>query len=91
MILFHKHTCHGSGPNVSDHFRVSLVLRYNPTGQPTGRPAFPDFVARSRRDPSSELRDPEARAQLWYDARTRLAADPEDFIIRWRGNEPVCG
>ena len=90
VILFHKHTCHGSGPNVSDHFRVSLDLRYNPTGQPTGRPAFPDFVARSRRDPSSELRDPEAWAQLWYDARTRLAASGEDFVVRWRGTEPVC-
>ena len=90
VIIFHKHTCHDSLPNVSDHVRWSLDLRYNPTGQPTGRPAFPDFVARSRRDPSSELRDPEAWARLWYDARARLAADPEDFIIRWRGTEPVC-
>ena len=90
VILLHKHTCHDSLRNVSDHCRWSLDLRYNPTGQPTGRPAFPDFVARSRRDPSSELRDPEAWAQLWYDARARLAADPEDFIIRWRGDEPVC-
>ncbi|MDE2902522.1 MAG: phytanoyl-CoA dioxygenase family protein [Chloroflexota bacterium] len=90
VIIFNKYTCHGSGPNVSDHFRVSLDLRYNPTGQPTGRPAFPDFVARSRHDPSSVLTDPAAWAQLWYDARTRLAEKGENFAFRWRGDEPVC-
>ena len=37
----HKHTIHGSLPNVSDEIRWSLDLRYNPTGQPTGRPEFP--------------------------------------------------
>ena len=90
VILLTKYTCHDSLPNVSDHCRWSLDLRYNPTGRPTGRPAFPDFVARSRRDPASEPRDPEAWAQLWFDARARLAANPDDFIIRWRGDEPAC-
>ena len=47
VILMHKHTIHGSLPNVSDEIRWSLDLRYNPTGQPTGRPEFPGFVARS--------------------------------------------
>ncbi len=92
VILMHKHTCHGSLPNVSDNLRWSLDLRYNPTGQPTGREAFPGFVARSQRDPAREIRDPEAWAQLWYDARARLAAhpDPEGHHIRWKGDEPVC-
>ncbi|MCY3957658.1 MAG: phytanoyl-CoA dioxygenase family protein [Chloroflexi bacterium] len=90
VILMTRYTCHDSLPNLSDRCRWSLDLRYNPTGQPSGRPAFPDFVARSRRDPASELRDPEAWARLWYDARARLAAHPDDFIIRWRGTEPVC-
>ncbi len=56
----HKHTIHGSPPNVSDRIRWSLDLRSNPIGQPIGRPEFPGFVARSRLDPESELRDPEA-------------------------------
>ena len=90
VILMHKHTCHGSRPNVSDQLRCSLDLRYNPTGQPTGRPQYPGFVARSRRDPGSELRDPEAWAKLWYEARARLAVDPGPPGHRWRGDEPAC-
>ena len=88
VILMHRHTCHGSLPNVSDQFRWSLDLRYNPTG----REAFPGFVARSRRDSVRELRDPAAWAQLWYDARARLATQPEvqGHHSRWRGDEPVC-
>ena len=91
VILMHKHTIHGSLPNVSEEIRWSLDLRYNPTGQPTGRPEFPGFAARSRRDPDSELRDPEAWAGLWRAARARLAADPDPRPNhRWRGTEYVC-
>ena len=91
VILMHKHTIHGSLPNVSEQIRWSLDLRYNPTGQPTGRPEFPGFVARSRRDPESELGDPEAWAGFWGDARERLAAHPAAKPAhRWRGTEPAC-
>ncbi|MDE0449250.1 MAG: phytanoyl-CoA dioxygenase family protein [Spirochaetaceae bacterium] len=91
VILMHRHTIHGSLPNVSDDIRWSLDLRYNPTGQPTGRPEFPGFIARSRRDPDSELRDPEAWAKLWSGARDRLAVHPPTKPAhRWRGTEPVC-
>ena len=91
VILMHKHTIHGSLPNVSEAIRWSLDLRYNPTGQPTGRPEFPGFVARSRRHPDSELRDPEAWAGLWKAARAQLAADPDPRPNhRWRGTEYVC-
>ena len=91
VILMHKHTIHGSPPNVSDEIRWSLDLRYNPTGQPTGRPEFPGFVARSWLDPESELRDPEAWARLWGGARDRLATHPPTKPAhRWRGTEPVC-
>ena len=87
----HKHTIHGSPPNVSDRIRWSLDLRSNPIGQPTGRPEFPGFVARSRLDPESELRDPEAWAGLWRGARDRLAAQPAAKPAhRWRGTEPGC-
>ena len=90
VILMHKHTIHGSLPNVSADIRWSLDLRYNPTGQPTGRPEFPGFVARSRRNPASELRDPEARATLWSGALDRLASHPPiNPAHRWRGTEPV--
>ena len=70
--------------------RISFDLRYNPTGQPTGRPLFPGFVARSRKDPSRELRDPEAWAQLWYDARKDLSDRDLPPFNRWRSGDPVC-
>ena len=72
VVLFEKLTWHASLPNRSDGLRWSFDLRYNPTGEPTGRPAFPGFVARSRANPDSELRDPSAWAALWDGARRRI-------------------
>ena len=51
VLLFHHLTKHASLSNVSDGIRWSFDLRYQPIGQPTGRPAFPGFVARSRTQP----------------------------------------
>ncbi|RZW02267.1 MAG: phytanoyl-CoA dioxygenase, partial [Rhodobacteraceae bacterium] len=50
-VIFHPMTPHASLPNLSDNIRWSFDLRYNVTGQPTGRAHFPEFVARSRSDP----------------------------------------
>ncbi len=72
-IFMHKQTVHGSYPNVSDDVRWSFDLRYNPTDQPTGRHGFPGFVARSRRDPASELRDPAEWQRCWLHARAHMA------------------
>ena len=48
-------------------------------------------IARSRRDPDHELRDPAAWAGLWRGARERLAAHPPAKPAhRWRGSESVC-
>merc|ERR1712096_157379 len=72
VILMHKHTIHGSLPNLSDTIRWSFDLRYNPTGQATGRQVFPGFVARSRQNPGAELRDPDQWSQLWSQAKQKL-------------------
>ena len=72
VIIFHKQNIHCSMPNRSNRLRWSLDLRYHPVGQASGRPAFPGFVARSRANPDSELRDPHAWNQLWQDARQRI-------------------
>ena len=78
VLFLHRRTCHASLPNRSDDIRWSFDLRYNPTGQPTGRGVFPGFVARSRSHPEMELRDPRAWAEIWYAARRALArqSDP---------------
>jgi ectoine hydroxylase-related dioxygenase (phytanoyl-CoA dioxygenase family) len=68
VVFMHRHTPHRSTPNLSDHVRWSLDLRYQPTGAPTGRSAHPDFIARSQKAPSSVLTDAEAWSALWQDA-----------------------
>ena len=52
---------------------------------------FPGFVARSRQEPSSAVTDWRVWADLWHEARSRLAAsgDPDRFN-RWTGQEPAC-
>ena len=90
VLFMHRLTCHSSLPNTSEQVRISFDLRYNPTGQPTGRPVFPGFVARSRKDPASELRDPEVWAQSWYDAREKLAINNMPAYNRWPTDDPAC-
>jgi ectoine hydroxylase-related dioxygenase (phytanoyl-CoA dioxygenase family) len=91
VLFLTSRTLHSSLSNHSNHVRWSFDLRYNPTGQPTGRGAFPGFVARSRMNPESEIHDPEAWANLWYEARERLAREQvKGPFNRWDGSEPVC-
>lgn len=92
VIFLTKHTLHGSHGNRSDHIRFSFDLRYNPIGQPTGRPVFPGFIARSRQHPDQELRDAKVWEQLWRDTRDRLAQTnmSAGALHRWDINSPVC-
>lgn len=90
VVLFHPLVPHGSLPNRSDGFRWSFDLRYNVTGQDTGRTHFPEFVARSRSEPHRALRDWRVWQQMWFDARDRLATTPHIPIHRWDGNAPYC-
>ena len=90
-LVFHRRMIHGSLPNKSDELRWSMDLRYLPVGQPTGYPQLPGFVARSRTNPSSELRAPEQWHQTWLDCRERLAENPVPPLhARWSANDPVC-
>ena len=90
ILLMHRRTPHASHSNNSEHVRWSFDLRYNPIGQATGRSAFPGFVARSRKDPASELRDPEAWTRLWLDARARLAEADDPRFNRWDADSIAC-
>ncbi len=92
-VFFHKMNVHRALPNLSDGLRWSMDLRYNPIGQPTGRPAFPVFVARSGTYPQTEQTVPGAWAETWDEARNRIVSG--DFKgrlfedTRWR-NAAVC-
>ena len=71
-VLFNKMNVHRALPNVSGGLRWSMDLRYQPVELPTGRPAFPGFVARSRSNPDSELRDAAEWAESWNRARDAI-------------------
>ena len=90
VLLMHRRTQHASLSNVSGDIRWSFDLRYQPIGQPTGRPMFPGFVARSRQHPESVLTDHRIWADLWREARSCLAQGESPKFSRWTGREPVC-
>lgn len=89
-VIFNPFTPHASLENISDEFRWSFDLRYHVTGQPSGRSQFPDFVARSRANPASELKDWQAWRALWEHTRATLAASPHIDQHRWASDGPYC-
>lgn len=93
VLLMNQRTIHSSLDNVSDdQVRISFDLRYQPVGQPTGRPAFAPagFVARSRAHPEQVLRDPSVWAQSWLALRDRLAEQETPRFNRWSADADAC-
>jgi ectoine hydroxylase-related dioxygenase (phytanoyl-CoA dioxygenase family) len=90
VLFMTQLTCHASLPNLSQEVRWSFDLRYNPIGQATGREMFPGFVARSRKNPDNELRDPAAWHQLWQETRDRMAQEEDPAYNRWGAEDQVC-
>lgn len=89
-LFMTKRTIHNSLPNRSEHVRWSMDLRYHPVGQPTGRSAFPGFVARSASRPETELHDPVAWNAMWLEARRALSVGEVPRYNRWDPNSPTC-
>ncbi len=90
IVIFHPRTPHASLVNRSEAFRWSFDIRFNVTGQPTGRDHFPSFIARSRAHPDRELRDADQWRTMWEDARARLARQAHIPIHRWDNSAPYC-
>ncbi len=90
-LLMTSRTVHSSLDNVTeDQVRISFDLRYQPIGQPTGRPSFPGFVARSAGHPEAVLSNPAEWARMWYEARARLAEQENPSYNRWSLDAAVC-
>ncbi|WP_270889219.1 phytanoyl-CoA dioxygenase family protein [Pedococcus sp. 5OH_020] len=91
ILLLHTRTVHDSLPNrTADRLRVSLDLRYQPTGQPSGREQFPSFVVRSETYPERVTTEPTDWRNGWLEARSRLAQDEVPTFNRWDPNSPLC-
>jgi ectoine hydroxylase-related dioxygenase (phytanoyl-CoA dioxygenase family) len=90
-VIFHPLTPHASLRNLSNEYRWSFDLRYNVTGQNTGRDHFPDFVARSRTNPSAELRDWQVWKDMWEATRADIAQSKHiNQHGRWSADGPYC-
>lgn len=90
IVLFDPLTPHASLVNNSDGLRWSFDVRYNITGQPTGREHFPEFIARSARQPETEFTDPIVWREMWEDTRARLSAAEHISLYRWDASAPYC-
>jgi ectoine hydroxylase-related dioxygenase (phytanoyl-CoA dioxygenase family) len=90
VVIFHPLVPHASLVNRTQGFRWSFDIRFNRTGEPTGRSHFPHFIARSRANPASELRDWRVWRTMWEEARARLAVRPHINIHRWTSDSPYC-
>lgn len=95
VVLLNQRTKHGSLDNLSDTLRWSFDLRYTPTGMASGRSVFPDWVARSRSAPETEMRDPADYAAAWEAARARIVhanGGNVTFNARWKrySSDPLC-
>jgi ectoine hydroxylase-related dioxygenase (phytanoyl-CoA dioxygenase family) len=89
VLLMHRRTKHASLPNTSADIRWSFDLRYQPIGQPTGRPALPGFIARSQQNPEQVMADYDRWVEIWKQARSRLAEETANFY-RWQTDSPAC-
>ncbi len=89
-VIFHPLTPHASLSNMSDGYRWSFDLRYNVSGQNTGREQFPSFVARSRATPETELKDWQVWRQMWEDTRRNFARTAHIPQHRWPTTGPYC-
>lgn len=91
VLLMTSRTVHSSLENGTENdVRISFDLRYQPIGQPTGRPVFPGFVARSAAHPESVLKEPAQWKSLWQDARANLAQQNDPRFNRWLAGAAAC-
>ena len=73
VVVMSKYTPHRGTPNRADIARWSIDLRFQVTGQHTGRPVHPDFPVRSRKNPASVRRD----YAWWCHAWEQALANPQ--------------
>lgn len=73
VLFLHKLTMHASVANTSQNLRISLDLRYNKVGEPSGRDLLPGFIAQSKKNPELEMKNAEAWKKVWLDLKKKFA------------------
>jgi len=80
VVVLHNKVLHSATENTTkDGFRWAFNFRYLPTGEPSGRPFLPGFVARSRSNPSAELKNPYLWSMMWHRALDYLTQNGSPF------------
>lgn len=94
VVLLHKKTWHGAGPNKTNDVRWSFDLRFQPPGYATGRECFPEFLARSTANPHDVITKPSDWFELWRRAREDISNGTRRAVFneRWEkfNNDPMC-
>ena len=71
IILLNKYLLHCSLPNKSKDFRISMDLRYNKAGQPSGRDPLPNFILKSKNKKNIKVQNYKQWIALWEKAKVK--------------------
>lgn len=81
IIFLNKYLIHCSGPNKSKNFRISLDLRYNKVGQPSGREPLPSFVVKSKNKNNIKIKNFKQWIALWEKAKEKCI--PRKYTFKY--------
>ena len=71
IILLNKYLLHCSLPNKSKDFRISMDLRFNKAGQPSGRAPLPSFIVKSKNKNKIKVQNYKQWIALWEKAKNK--------------------
>jgi len=71
IILLSRYLIHCSLPNKSKNFRISMDLRFNKTGQHSGRDPLPSFVVKSKNRKNFKVNNYKQWIAMWEEAKKK--------------------
>ena len=71
IILLSRYLIHCSLPNKSKNFRISMDLRFNKTGQHSGRDPLPSFVVKSKNRKNIKVNNYKQWIAMWEEAKNK--------------------
>ena len=71
IILLSRYLIHCSLPNKSKNFRISMDLRFNKTGQHSGRDPLPSFVVKSKNRKNIKVNNYKQWIAMWDEAKNK--------------------